>query len=135
MSGPPFCFNRKIVEVASFNFSKILAHSEYETFNQLDNYKYEFRYVGYRFISASRNLGLSIFILFSLTKLVFFASNILLFFAKKKNRCVKLRLRRSYINILENISTPSYFNFEMSTSIIQLTCALVYLRFSETYYA
>jgi hypothetical protein len=38
------------------------------------------------------------------------------------------------VHILENISTPSYFNFEMSTSIIQLTSALVYLRFAETYY-
>ena len=38
------------------------------------------------------------------------------------------------MHFLENISTPSYFNFEVSTSIIQLMCAFVYLRFSETYY-
>jgi hypothetical protein len=127
-------FNRKILEVATLNFREILEHSEYATFSELDNHKYGLRYVGYRFISASRNLGLTIFILFGLTKLVFVVSNILLFFVKIKNRCGKLRLRRRYIQILENIATPSYFNFEMSSSIIQLTCAFVYLRFSETYY-
>ena len=35
--------------------------------------------------------------------------------------------------MLENVSTRSYINFEMSSSIIQVTSAFVYLRFSETY--
>ena len=127
-------FNREIVEVATLNFGEALMHSEYAKANQLDNHKYGLRYAGYRFISAGKNLGFALSMLFCLTKWVFVVSNMLLFFAKKKNRCGKLRLRRRYIHLLENISTPSYFNFEMSTSIIQLTCAFVYLRFSETYY-
>jgi hypothetical protein len=127
-------FNRKIVEVATLNFREILMHSEYETFSQLDHYKYGLRYAGYRFISAGKNLGFTVLTLFGITKLVFVLSNLLLFFVKTENRCGKLRLRSRYIHILENISTPSYFNFEMSTSIIQLICAFVYLRFSETYY-
>ena len=90
--------------------------------------------MGYRSISAWKNLGFALSMLFCITKLVFIVANILLFFVKTKNRCGKLRLRRRYVQILENISTPSYFNFEMSTSIIQLICAFVYLRFSETYY-
>ena len=72
--------------------------------------------------------------LFCITKWAFIVSNILLFFVKKYSRCGKLRLRRSCIHLIENFSTPSYFHFEMSSSIIQLTCAFVYLRFSETYY-
>ena len=32
------------------------------------------------------------------------------------------------------MSTPSFLNFEMSSSIVQLTSAFVYLRFTETYY-
>ena len=35
--------------------------------------------------------------------------------------------------MLENVSTRSYINFEMSSSIIQVTSAFVYLRFSENY--
>ena len=109
--------------------------SEYATSSQLDNLKYGLRYPGYQFISTGKNFGFALLVLFCLTKWVFVVSNILLFFAKTENRCGKLRLRRRYIHLIENISTPSYFNFEMSTSIIQLTSALVYLRFSETYYA
>jgi len=127
-------FVRRIVEVATLNFGEILMQSEYATSSQLDNLKYGLRYPGYQFISTGKNFGFALLVLFCLTKWVFVVSNILLFFAKTENRCGKLRLRRRYIHLIENISTPSYFNFEMSTSIIQLTCAFVYLRFSETYY-
>jgi hypothetical protein len=127
-------FNRQIVEVATLNLGEILVQSEYATSSQLDEHKYGLGYAGYRFISALKNLGFALSTLFVITKFVFVVSNILLFFVKTKNRCGKLRLRRRYIHVLENISTPSYFNFEMSTSIIQITCAFVYLRFAETYY-
>jgi hypothetical protein len=109
-------FNRKIVEVATLKFRDI--QPEYAIFSELDNHKYGLRYVGYCFISFSKNWGFTLWTLFCITKVVFVLSNILLFFAKKENGCGKLRLKRRYIQILENISTPSYFNFEMSTSII-----------------
>ena len=128
-------FNRKIVEAATLKFGEIFTQLEYETTSQLDDHKYGLRYLGYRFISAWKNLGFAFMVLCLITKLVFVVSNILLFFVKTENRCGKLRLRKRYIHLLENISTPSYFNFEMSSSIIQLTCAFVYLRFSETYYS
>ena len=124
-----------------------MTHSEYDEYSPLDNHKNSYaksslldnhkhglRYAGYSFISASKNLGFALSTLFLITKLVFVFSKLLLFFAKNKNRCGKLRLKRRYIYLLENISTPFYFNFEMSISIIQLTCAFVYLRFSETYW-
>ena len=108
--------------------------SEYATSSQLEDHKYGLRYVGYRFISNWKNLGFALQTLFCITKLVFIVSNILLFFAKNNNRCGNLRLRSRYLRLLKNISTPSYFNFEISSSIIQLTCAFVYLRLAKTYY-
>jgi hypothetical protein len=127
-------FIRQIVEVATLNFGAIRVPSEYDTPSQLDNLKYGLRYVGYRYISAWKNLRFALSTLFILTKCFFIVSNILLFFAKKKNRCGKLRLKRRCIHAFENFSTPSYFQFEMTTSIIQLTTAFLYLRFSESYY-
>jgi hypothetical protein len=127
-------FNRKIVELATLNFREVLVHSEYVTPSQLDHLKYGLGYAGYRSISAWKNLGFTFSALFLTTKLVFVISNILLFFVKTKNRCGKLRLRRQCVTMLENISTLSYFNFEMSSSIMQLTGAFVYLRVSETYF-
>jgi hypothetical protein len=127
-------FNRKIVEVVTLNLREIPVHSEYATISQLDHHKYGLRYVGYQFISTSSNFGLTLFVLCVVTKIFLVSSNILLFFVKTENRCGPLRLRMRYVRLLENISTRSYFHFEMSSAIIQLTCAFVYLRFSKTYY-
>ena len=127
-------FNRKIVGLATLKFGEILMQSEYATSSQLEDHKYGLHYAGYRFISVWKNLGFAFWVLFFITKLNFVLSAILLFFVKTENRCGKLRLRRRYIHLLENISTRTYFNFEMSSSVIQLNCAFVYLRFSETYY-
>jgi len=88
---------------------------------------------GYKFISPTSNLGITLLTLFYLTKFFFICSNTILFFVKKKNRCGKLSLGRRCIRITENISTGSYFNFEMSSSIVQITSAFVYLRFAKTY--
>jgi hypothetical protein len=102
-------------------------------YDQLYPHKHGLTSVGYEFISAQSNLGFTLCVLFYLTKLFFIFSKTILFFVKKKNRCGKLRLGRRCIRITENISTGSYLNFEMSSSIVQITSAFVYLRFSKTY--
>ena len=107
--------------------------SDYISFSQLDAHKNGFHNAGYQFISTSSNLGFTLWTLFICTKLFFVITNIILFFVKTRTRCGKLRLRRRYTQILENISTRSFINFEMSSSIIQVTCAFVYLRFSASY--
>jgi hypothetical protein len=93
-------FNRKIVEAATLKFGEIFTQLEYATSSQLDDHKYGLRYLGYRFISAWKNLGFAFMVLCLITKLVFVTSNILLFFVKTENRCGKLRLRRRYVHLL-----------------------------------
>jgi len=85
-------FNQNFVEVATLNFGEVFGQSEYVFSSQLDNHKHGLGYVGYRFISAWKNFGFVLSILFCLTKLVFIVSSIILFFAKKNRRCGKLRL-------------------------------------------
>jgi len=122
-------FNQQVVEAVTLKFRQLSLNSEY----QPDTLKIGLQSVGYQFISTSSNLGFTLLTLFYLTKLFFIFSNTILFFVKTRNRCGKLRLGRRCIRITENISTGSYFNFEMSCSIVQITSAFVYLRFSKTY--
>ena len=127
-------FNKNIVAAITLDYRQLFLNSDYVSFSELDQYSFGLGYSGYEFVSVSSNLGFCFLVLFGLSKFLFVLSNILLFFAKTRNRCWDLRLRRQYVSILENISTPSYFNFEMSSSIIQLTGAFVYLRFAKSYY-
>jgi len=117
------------------NFTKIfiLLTGEYERISELGGRKYGLKYAGYRDVSVGKNLGYFL-TLFWVTKVVFVGASVLLFFVKTENRGGRLRLGRRCVRMLENVSTPAYFNFEISTSIIQIICAFVYLRFSETYY-
>jgi hypothetical protein len=126
-------FNQQVVEAVTLKFRQLSLNSDYHTFNQPDAPKIGLHSAGYQFISASSNLGFTLLTLFYLTKLFFIFSNTILFFVKTRNRCGKLRLGRRCIRITENISTGSYFNFEMSCSIVQITSAFVYLRLSKTY--
>ena len=126
-------FNQQVVEAVALKLSWLTLDSEKITFSLLDVHKHGLQSAGYHFISASSNLGLTLLTFFFLTKFFFISSNVLLFFAKTKNRGGKLRLGRVCLRITENISSGSYFNFEISSSIIQITSAFVYLRFSETY--
>ena len=122
-------FNQQVVEAVSLKFGQLALHSDYITLSQLDAHKNGLDSAGYRVISASSNLGFTFWTLFILTKLFLVISNIILFFVKTRTRCGQLRLRSLYIHILENISTPSYINFELSSSIVQLTSGFIYLRF------
>ena len=126
-------FNQRIFEAVALKFRQSKLNSDDVPYDQLDPHKHGLTSAGYQFISAQSNLGFTLCGLFYLTKLFFIFSNTILFFVKKKNRCGQLRLGRRCIRITENISTRSYFNFEMSSSIVQITSAFVYLRFSKTY--
>jgi len=126
-------FNQRVFEAVTLKFRQAILNSNDKPYNQLDPQKYGLTSAGYEFISTQSNLGITLCALFYLTKLFFIFSNAILFFVKKKNRCGKLRLGRRCIRISENISTGSYFNFEMSSSIVQITSAFIYLRFSKTY--
>jgi len=46
-----------------------------------------------------------------------------------------LKLKKSYVRVLEHLSTPCFTSFEMSSQIVQLTSAFVYLRYEESYYS
>ena len=126
-------FNQQVFEAVALKFRHSILNSDDVPYNQLDPHKHGLISAGYHFISAQSNLGFSLCALFYLTKIFFIFSNTILFFVKKNNRCGKLKLGRRCISITENISTGSYFNFEMSSSIVQITSAFVYLRFSKTY--
>jgi len=126
-------FNQQVVEAVTLKFRQLSLNSDYHTFNQPDAPKIGLHSAGYQFISASSNLGFTLLTLFYLTKFFFITSNTILFFVKSKNRCGKLRIGRRCIRITENISKGSYFNFEISSLIIQITSAFVYLRFAKTY--
>ena len=82
LPGAAIEFNEQIVKVATLNFG-----SEIQNSSQLHANKQGLRSAGYRFISASLNLGFTLWSLFFLIKLVFVLSNIILFFAKKRTRC------------------------------------------------
>jgi hypothetical protein len=133
LPGAVIDFNQRVFEAVALKFRQSILDSDHIPCNQLDPHKHGLTSAGYQFISAQSNLGFTLCALFYLTKLFFIFSNSILFFVKKKNRCGKLRLGRRCIRIIENISTGSYFNFEMSSSIVQITSAFVYLRFSKTY--
>ena len=126
-------FNQRVFEAVALKFRQSILNSDNVPYNQLDPHKHGLTSAGYQFISAQSNLGFTLCALFYLTKLFFIFSNTILFFVKKYNRCGKLKLGRRCLSITENISTGSYFNFEMSSSIVQITSAFVYLRFSKTY--
>ena len=126
-------FNEQLLNALTLNFSELIQNSDYVKSSELEAYKQGLISAGYRFISVSSNMGFTLMTLFYATKLFFVSSNIILFFAKTKTRCRQLRLGSRCMRITENISTPSYFNFEMSSSIVQLTSAFVYLRFSKSY--
>ena len=71
--------------------------------------------------------------LYLLTNFMLIFSSLTLFFVKNKTRLGKLRLKNSYVSVLEHLSTPCFFSFEMSSQIVRLVSAFVYLRFSESY--
>ena len=73
--------------------------------------------------------------LFILTKLLMILSSVILYFVKNRTRCGKLHLKKSYIHILEHISTPCFFSFEMSSQIVLLSSAFIYLRFAKSYWS
>jgi hypothetical protein len=125
-------FNQQVVEAITLKFRQLALNSDYITFRQPEVHKQGLQSVGYHFISASSNLGITLLILFYMTKLLLISSNIILHFTRR-TRCGKLRLGRHCTRIAQNTSIGSYFNFEMSTAIVQITSAFVYLRFSETY--
>ena len=126
-------FNQRVFEAVALKFRQSILDSDDVPYNQLYHHKHGLTSAGYQFISAQSNLGFTLCALFYLTKFIFIFSNTILFFVKKYNRCGKLKLGRRCLSITENISTGSYFNFEMSSSIVQVTSAFVYLRFSKTY--
>ena len=125
-------FNQQVIEAITLKFRQLAQNLDYITFRQPEVHKQGLQSVGYKFISASSNLGITLLILFYMTKLLLISSNLILHFTRR-TRCGKLRLGRHLKRITENISTGSYFNFEMSSSIVQITSAFVYLRFSKTY--
>ena len=87
---------------------------------------------GYHSYSVEQNLGTTLLALCIFLKFFYVWGGMLLYLAKKNTRC-KLRLPHPVITLLENLSTPAYFQFEMSASIITLTSALIYLRFTPSY--
>jgi hypothetical protein len=75
------------------------------------------------------------FAFFLLTKLLLILSSVILYFVKNRTRCAPLHLKKSYVRILEHLSTPCFFNFSMSSQIVLLTSAFIYLRFAASYWS
>ena len=125
-------FNPQVVNAFTLNFGQL--EQNYVTKDPIISAnKYGLGNAGYHFISVTGNMGFILVTLFYMTQIFFFCSSLILFFVYKPRRCGQLRLGKRCLHITENISTPSYINFGMSSSIVQLISALVYLRFSDSY--
>ena len=109
--------------------------SDYANTSDLDGVKPGLVNVGYGFISTFGNIKSSMLVLFILTKLLMILSSVFLYFVKNRTRCGRLHLKKTHVHILEHLSTPCFFSFEMSSQIVLLVSAFTYLRFAKSYWS
>ena len=100
LPGAVIYFNQRVIEAVTLKLDQVFLNSDDLKLRQLDSNKNGLRTAGYQFISATRNMGFTLWTFFYLTKIVFIFSNIILFFVKRKTRCGQLRLSRHCIRIM-----------------------------------
>ena len=109
--------------------------SHYLKESEIEKLKPHLINVDYRLISAFSNIKSTVFVLFILTNIMLIFSSITLYFVKNKTGLGQLHLKKSYVHILEHLSTPCFFSFQMSSQIVILVSAFVYLRFAKSYWS
>jgi len=104
-------FNTHLVEALTLNFGWLVFHSDEVLTNEL---KPSLANIGYQSI----NIRTSVFCGFILTKILLIISTVSLFFIKNKTKVGSFHLKKSYVRILEHVSTPCFTSFEMSSQIM-----------------